>query len=149
MSFLEIATIIQTIRSAVFTGAYAWWAWGAAGAGRFDGPEGLVLLGKGLFIFIVATVVAGIILQVIAIVITIALDQESRPGDLDERDRMIERRALQHGFTFIGFGFVGAVLALWWGHGAVLGFHVMLAGFTLADFAVNTSKFVSYAAQRG
>jgi len=148
MSFLEINNLIQTIRSIIFAVTYTIWARHAADSGRFAGDAGLVLLGKALFIYIIAVVVIGVALHVLAMVVAVAVDKDARPGEMDERDRLIERRALQHGFAFIGFGFFFAVIALWRGYGAVTGFHVMLAGFTLADITGNLSKFVSYLRQR-
>ncbi len=144
MTFLEINNIVQTLRALVFAAIYVVWARGAALAGRFDGDAGLVLLGKGILVLIAATVVAGIVLHIIGMIVTIVAGQESKPGEMDERDRLIELKSFQHGFTCCGLGLLAAVIALWYGWGAIWGFHLILAGFTTADVLVNTLKFRAY-----
>jgi len=144
MTFLEINNIVQTLRALAFAAAYALWARGAVLAGRFDGEAGLILLGKGILVFIGATVLAGIVLHVIGMIVTIVAGQESRPGEMDERDRLIEQKSFEHGFTCCGLGLLAAVIALWYGWGAIWGFHLILTGFTTADVLVNTLKFRAY-----
>jgi hypothetical protein len=144
MTFLEINNIVQTLRALAFAGIYASWARGAALAGRFDGEAGLVLLGKGILVLIAATVVAGIVLHVIGMIVTIVAGQESKPGEMDERDRLIDQKSFEHGFNCCGLGLLAAVIALWYGWGAVWGFHLILAGFTAGDVLMSALKFRAY-----
>lgn len=148
MPALELAALFQAARALGLGFLYAIWARSAELAGRFDGDAGLVLLGKSLLIFIAVTVGLGMVFQIIAIIVAIVKGEESRPGDLDERDREIERRAMSKGFSAVGFGFLGLALALWYGWGAVASIHILLAGFVGADLLVNVAKFVSYWRQR-
>jgi hypothetical protein len=149
MTFPEFSTLLQTLRALVLGGLYANWARGAFEAGRFDGDAGLVLLGQALLIYIGVTIGIGIVVQVLSIIIAIARGEESRPGDLDERDLAIERRATVKGFSTVGLGFVGMAVALWYGFGAVSAIHVLFGGFVLADVMTNLAKFISYWRQRG
>ena len=149
MTFPEFSTLLQTFRALVLGGFYANWANGAVAAGRIDGEAGMVLLGKALLIYIGATVVTGIVVQVLSIIIAVARGEESRPGDLDERDLAIERRATVKGFSTVGLGFVGMAVALWYDWDAVSAIHVLFGGFVLADVVTNLAKFVSYWRQRG
>ncbi len=144
MTFLEINNIVQTLRALVFAAIYVVWARGVSSAGRFDGPEGLVLLGKGILVLIGATVVAGIVLHIIGMIVTIVAGQESKPGEMDERDRLIDQKSFEHGITCCGLGLLAAVIALWYGWGAIWGFHLILAGFTAADVLASALKFRAY-----
>ena len=147
MSFLEINNIIQTVRALIFGIGYTLWARSAALDGRFDGEAGLVLLGKSLLVFIAVTVVIGMLLHILAMIVTIIRGEETHPGEMDERDRIIEARAMTTGFSFCGIGFLAASLALWFGYGAIFAFHALLAGFVAADVLVNLQKFVTYLRQ--
>jgi flagellar biosynthesis component FlhA len=149
MSFPEFSTLLQMFRALVLGSLYVNWAHGALEAGRFDGDAGLVLMGKALLIYIALTIGVGIVVQILSIIIAIARGEESRPGDQDERDLAIERRATVKGFSTVGMGFVGMAFALWYGWGAVPAIHVLFGGFILADVVVNLAKFVSYWRQRG
>ena len=62
----------------------------------------------------------------------------------DERDKAIERRAIEVGFTVVGIGFVAMALALWQGWGAVWAINLLLGGFVASDISVNLLKFRSY-----
>jgi hypothetical protein len=135
MSWLERAPLAQAIRPLLI---YAWYlSWPA--------PETLEALGWNMLLLILATVGVGIIVQIIFVVLSTATGQEQIDGIEDERDRMIEALAMVRAFTFVGLGFLGAVLALWYGWGAVWAFNVMLAGMVACDVAVNLLKFWRYA----
>ena len=149
MSFQEVITAAQALRALLFGGAYWMWASAASAAGRLTGEGGLGLLGQALLLYCLATVVGGIALQLIAMLVAWLRGVESKPGDLDERDRAIEGRAMEKGLAVTGLGLLGAGFALWHGHGAVAAFHALLAGFIAADVLINAAKSYSYWRQRG
>lgn len=145
MSWLECATLVHALRAVLI---YSWFLNRQSGylaSGALDGPEGLMLLGWEVLLLIIVTVVAGIIIQIVAVILATATGQESIAGIEDERDRLIEARAMVRGFTFVGFGFLAAILALWQGWGAVWAFNLMLAGMVASDIVVNLLKFLRYA----
>ena len=145
MSWLERATLVQALRPIVI------WLWfldrqrDHLASGALDGPQGLTLLGWEMLLLIIVTVVAGIVIQIGAVILSTATGQETIAGIDDERDRLIEARAMVRGFTMVGFGFLGAILALWQGWGAVWAMNLMLAGMVLSDIVVNLLKFWRYA----
>jgi MFS family permease len=135
MSWLERAPLAQAIRPLLI---YAWYL-------SLPAPDTLETLGWNMLMLIVATVGIGIIVQIIFVILSTTTGQEQIEGIEDERDKMIEALAMVRAFTFVGLGFLGAVLALWYGWGAVWAFNIMLGGMVACDVAVNLLKFWRYA----
>ena len=144
MSWLEGATLVQALRAVAI---YLWylsrqrdlWA-----SGALDGPQGLTVLGWEILLLIIVTIVVGMLIQLVAVIISTATGQESCAGIEDERDRLIEARAMVKGFGMVGFGFLAAVLALWQGWGAIWAMNLLLAGMVASDILVNLVKFLRY-----
>ncbi len=114
-------------------------------AGKFDGSEGLVLLGKTGLIF-VAVGVAGVIVAIILLSITQAIvTGKSEPMELtDERDRLIERRGTQIAEIMRGIGIVSAMAALALGYAAVPVFFVIILASVFAEFFAGFAKIAMY-----
>jgi len=145
MSWLERATLVQALRAVVI---YLWFLArqrDLMASGALAGPDGLTLLGWEMLLLIIATVVVGIVIQIIATVFATVVEGESVAAIEDERDRLIEARATVKGFGVVGLGFLAAVLALWQGWGAVWAFNLLLAGMVASDILVNLLKFLRYA----
>ena len=144
MSWLERVWLAQSLRPIAVYGWYLSRHFKLAAAGAFDGPEGLKLLGWEVLLLIMVTFVAGLVLQIIFVITSVATGQETVDGIDDERDKRIDARATKHGFTMIGLGFLSMVLALWQGWGVLWAVNLMLAGMVLADVTVNLYKFCRY-----
>lgn len=145
MSWFERATAVQALRAVL---VYAWFLHrqqGHLAAGALDGEAGLRLLGWEMLLLVMVTIVFGIVIQIVATILTTATGEESIAAIEDERDRLIEARAMVRGFSLAGMGFLAAMLALWQGWGAVWAINLMLAGMVLADIVVNLLKFFHYA----
>ena len=144
MSWLERSTVLQALRAVL---VYVWYlsdVRALADSGALAGPDGLERLGWQMLQLIGVTVLAGIVVQILAVIVTTATGQEAIADMEDERDRQIEARATGTGFAMAGFGFVSGILALWQGWGAVWAFNLVLAGMVAADVAVNLLKFIRY-----
>ena len=144
MSWLERCWLAQTLRPIVVYGWYLNRHFEFAAQGAFNGPDGLKLLGWELLLLIIATIIAGIIVQAGFVITSVATGQETIDGIDDERDKQIEARAMKHGFTATGLGFLSMVLALWQGWGLLWAVNLLLAGMVLADVTVNFYKFFRY-----
>ena len=145
MSWLERATLVQALRPAML---YLWFLARQRelmASGALDGPDALTLLGWEMLLLIIATVAVGIVIQIAATLLATLVEGETVEAIDDERDRLIEARAMVKGFTIVGVGFLTAVLALWQGWGAVWGFNLVLAGMVASDVVVNLWKFLRYA----
>jgi hypothetical protein len=144
MSWLERSTLAQALRAAVIYAVFLSSMRNMAADGRLAGDPGLGRLGLAILILIGATIVAGIIVQVLAVILSTVTNDEKMTDLIDERDKAIERRAIEVGFGVVGAGFVAMALALWQGWGAVWAINLLLGGFVASDILVNLLKFRSY-----
>lgn len=144
MSWLERSTFAQALRAAVIYAVFLSYMQAMAADGQLAGDAGLSRLGLAILILIGATIVVGIIVQILAVMLA-AINGDEKMADLiDERDRAIERRAIEVGFAVVGFGFLAMALALWQGWGAIWAINLLLGGFVTSDIIVNLLKFRSY-----
>ena len=144
MSWLERSTLAQALRAAVIYAVFLSYLRNMAAGGRLAGDAGLGRLGFAILMLIGATIVAGIVVQILAVILAAATGDEKMADLIDERDKAIERRAIEVGFGVVGTGFVAMALALWQGWGAVWAINLLLAGFVASDILVNLLKFRSY-----
>ena len=144
MSWLERSTLAQALRAAVIYAIFLTYMRAMAADGRLTGDAGLGRLGLAILILIGATVVVGILVQILAVILAAITGDEKMADLIDERDKAIERRAIEIGFTVVGAGFVAMALALWQGWGAVWAINLLLGGFVASDILVNLLKFRSY-----
>ncbi len=144
MSWLERGWLVQALRALLVYGWYLTRQRELSAAGALEGQQGLVLLGWEMLLLILVTVAAGLVVHILCVILSVATGQESASGLEDERDKLIEARAMVTGFTMTGLGFMAAVLALWQGWGAVWAINLMLLGMVAADVCVNLIKFVRY-----
>jgi hypothetical protein len=145
MSWYELSWPAQALRALI---VYAWYlrrAQGHVASGAFDSAEGLKLLGWELLLLIMVTIAAGIVVQGFFAIMAVSTGQETTEmlGE-DERDKRIEARAIVHGFTMTGVGFLAMALAFWQGLGLIWAVNVMVAGMVLSDVTVNLYKFFRY-----
>ena len=144
MSWLERSTLAQALRAVAIYAVFLSYMRAMAADGRLVGEAGLNRLGLAILILIGATIVVGIIVQILAVILA-AINGDEKMADLiDERDKAIERRAIEVGFGVVGFGFLAMALALWQGWGAVWAINLLLGGFVASDILVNLLKFRSY-----
>lgn len=144
MSWLERATLAQAIRAVLV------WLWyltelrALSDQGLLVGEAGLVAMGSLMLILIAGTIGAGMLIQILFVILTFVTGQETATDLEDERSRLIEAQATVTGFGVAGFGFLAAVLALWQGWGSVWAFNLMLGGMVAADVVVNLRKFFRF-----
>jgi hypothetical protein len=144
MSWLERSTLAQALRAVAIYAVFLSYMRTMAADGRLLGEAGLNRLGLAILILIGATIAAGIIVQILAVILA-AINGDEKMADLiDERDKAIERRAIEVGFGVVGFGFLAMALALWQGWGAIWAINLLLGGFVASDILVNLLKFRSY-----
>lgn len=111
--------------------------------GVFDGDSGLVALGASVLWFIAALVGAGILTQILLVILRGILGAEIDAPE-DERARQIEYRAMNAAFTVLSIFFIGAMLALVFGHGAVAAILAIVAGFVAAGLVADIWRITLY-----
>lgn len=94
----------------------AWFVWRFAQrylAGAFDGPDGMMALGRTMLWFVAAMVVSVIALHVVGLVaIAVARGGEEPDTTMDERDRAIEWSGERVSNALSGAGFVAGLVLL-------------------------------------
>lgn len=144
MSWLERSTLAQALRATVIYAVFLSYLGRMAADGRLNADAGLTRLGLAILILIGATVVAGIVVQILAVILAAITGDEKMADLIDERDKAIERRAIEVGFGVVGTGFLAMALALWQGWGAIWSINLLIGGFIASDILVNLLKFRSY-----
>ena len=82
--------------------------------GRFDGPGASSLVGKSSFVLIGASIVVSIVVQIVFAIIHAIATRENERFTSDERDKLIELKAMQIILITFSVGFLASmgVLAL-------------------------------------
>ncbi len=101
--------------------------------GRFDGEDGARLVGQSILILIGAQIVANIIVSIIVAIIHAISTREEEPDITDERDKLIELRALRLSFLLFGGTFAGAIASLALGSTYFFAFQVMIVAGAVSD----------------
>lgn len=147
MTFVERGALLQAFRAVAVYGLFLSWMLGYRADGSLYAPGAEVLVAKSVLWLIGLTVGAGLIVQIVVSILSGVTKDENLAHLFDERDKQIERRAIEVGFGIVGAGFVAAMLALARGWPVAEGLNVLVLGFVLADVVVNVLKYRSY--QRG
>ncbi len=141
MSFQESKYLTSFATILIVTLNYAFRANARWQAGDFDGEAGLSALGASVLWFVGALVVAGIAGQ-IALSILRGMTGGEVDYRADERDRLIEHRAMNAAFLALSFAFIAAMIGLIVGQGAVHAVFTILAGFVLGGLVADIWRFV-------
>ncbi len=113
--------------------------------GRFDGPEGLILLGKTGLVLIGVSILAVIAATIVLSIVYATITGDAKPSEVvDERDRLIERRGAQISDIATGFGFIGAMVALVSGMAAVPVFFIIALSFFGGELIAGHAKLTTY-----
>jgi len=143
MSFQEGKYLTSFVTILVVTIAYARRALARWEAGDFDGDHGLAALGASVLWFIGALILAGIATQIVLSILSGIAGGDVEYGE-DERDRLIEQRAMNAAFIVLSVAFVGAMIGLVLGQGAVHAVFTILSGFILGGLVADVWRFVLY-----
>ena len=104
--------------------------------GYFDGTDGMVLTGRAILILIAVIVVAGILGQILLAIAT-AISGNKPDMDEDERDKLIDLKAMNWAFSIFGFGLLAALIALALGHPAFAVFHYIIYAMIAAGLCAD------------
>ncbi len=104
--------------------------------GYFDGTDGLILTGRAILVLIAAIVVVGILGQILLAIGT-AIAGDAPDMDEDERDKLIDLKAMNWAFSIFGFGLLGALIALALGHPAFAVFHYIIYAMIAAGLCAD------------
>jgi hypothetical protein len=149
MSYQEKKTVVSIVTGVLIMAAYCLYAFSPAHTAA--APEDLHFLARTILIFIGIGIVASIVIQIVFhILLSIAIavqkkvqDEECSDKEIektigaeiieDERDKMIELKALQVGFFFAGFGFIAAMVSLVLNYSPVVMLNIMFISFSASE----------------
>ncbi len=136
-----LATLLSTI--VVFT-VFQINVIGKYDDGWFAGPDGGELIAQAILWLIGIQIGATILIQILAtIAVAIATRQEER-DIMDERDKLIELRALRFSFVIVGIGIVGSLIAMATGSELFWVFNAIIIAMTLGDLSGNALRLRLY-----
>ncbi len=95
MSYQEKKVAVSLISALIVFALYAFYMFGMFQEGRFDGPEASSLVGKSSFVLIGASIVVSIVVQIVFAIIHAIATRENERFTSDERDKLIELKAMQ------------------------------------------------------
>lgn len=148
MSYQEKSAIAHLISTVLVIGLYGFFVFGMYQAGQFDGPDGLSLLGKAVLVMvvggIVVNIVASILVSIVAGIVQNVTSGEFEPLVTDERDRLIELKAMSFATYALGIGFVGSMGLLALGQTAFVVLNLIVISGALADILGSLVKLVLY-----
>lgn len=123
--------------------AYAWVVQGQAARGLLTGPAAGELAGRTILVMIAGVVVLNIALQVAVMAARWLAGQEIEWAE-DERDRLIELRAINLAFSLFGAGFLAALVALALGWAPALVLHLVAGAMLGAGMAADVMRLRLY-----
>ncbi len=145
MSYQEKNSFVVLISSILIYGVYYFIVSRMYFEGRFEGAEGLSLLGKSVLGLMLGGIVVIIIISILAAILHAMITGEENPSQIvDERDKMIELRALRVAYYVFGGGFVLSMVALALGWEVFLVFNLILLGCFVAGIAEALTQIILY-----
>ena len=144
MSIKEKRIIGTLISNVLIFAAYLIIIIGMYQDGRFDGDDAARLVGQSILILIGAQIIGNIIVSIAVAIIHAIATREQEPDITDERDKLIELRALRLSFLLFGMTFVGGIAALAFGSTYFVAFQVLIAAGAISDVIGNLFRLRLY-----
>ena len=144
MSMGEREAAMGLITMLIVLALFLWRISGQAEAGMFDGPDALQTWARSVLV-LVAWSIGIAILVAIGFHILYAIVTGEKPDDRrDERDRDIERRALNWAWYLLSFGLLGVIVDVALGATAFRAMNLVLALCMLSEFFKDALKIWLY-----
>ncbi len=144
MTFVEKGALLQALRALAVYALYMTWMLGYHADGTLYAAGAEVIVARSALWLIGLTVGAGLAVQIAVTILSGITKDENLAHLFDERDKHIERRAIETGFGIVGAGFLATMVALAAQWPLAVSLNLLVAAFVLADLIVNLLKFRSY-----
>lgn len=134
MTYQERQAVGNLIAGIFIFSAYFYWVSRAISGGLLDSEAAATTIGRGILVLILGGVLINIGVQILTSIVISIITREPKPSFVvDERDRMLELRAIRVSYTIIGLGFVASMFAL-----ALGVVPLVVLQFIVLSFAVGT-----------
>jgi hypothetical protein len=144
MSIQERRTLLSIASAIAIPTVYAVYSLPGLPAGDAYAPEVFRFWGQFFLVLIPVVIVAKILITILFSIIDGILTREAEPDFEDERDKLIEQRAMNGGQYVFGLGFMGAMLALVAGYTPSVMFIVLLATGIGSELFSELVRFTLY-----
>ena len=136
------ASLISTI---LVFGYYLWHVSGMFRAGEFAGAHATSLIGKSILVLIVGSIIVNIVVHILFEIFHAIITRDPEPSlVVDERDKLIELRALRISHYILGAGFVFAMGALALEQSPFMVFYLLIFSFAVSSLAENIIQLFLY-----
>ena len=113
-------------------------------AGAFDGPDALQVWARSVLILIGVSIVVAIVVTVAVHVLQAVLTGEKPEERKDERDHLIDRRALTWGWYLLSIGILGVIVDLALGASGFRAMNLVLALCFASEALKDSVRLILY-----
>jgi len=145
MTYTEKNTLVSMLTGMLVFGIYSSKMYQLYQEGRFAAADAGVLMGKSVLYMIAASIIIAIITSIIFSIVHALATGEKKPNFVvDERDKLIELKAMQFSFIVFSFGFVGSAIALVFETTPLMVIFATITSMFVASIAGDIFKLVCY-----
>lgn len=145
MSHEERNTVFQILIGVCVNTYIIWRLVYLGGNGAFDGPDGVAVWARVVLWTIVFAVIFSIIIVILGNILLAIVNRDPNPSFVvDERDNMISNSGNRITVACVCIGFMGALVAMAFGAGAIGGLTAILLSFSIGSMIGEIGKFVRY-----
>ena len=144
MSVQEKRVLVSLVSNVLVFGVFFAIILGMYHDGRFDGEDAGRVIGQAILWLIGAQILAHIVGHILFAIGSAVATGEEEPDITDERDKLIELRALRISFYLFGAAFLGVVVAMALGTSFVVAFLSINSALAIADALGNIVRLRLY-----
>lgn len=144
MPYGERETLCSLITTLIVTMLFLWRLSGQNEAGLFTSPEALQIWARSVLVLVAWSIGIAIAVAVGFHVGHTVLTGEKSDDRRDERDHLIDRRALTFAWYLLSFGILGVIVALALGATAFLAMNLILGLCALSEICKDAVKLWLY-----
>ncbi len=145
MTYTEKNTVVSMLTGMVVFGIYGSKLYQLYLEGRFEAADAGVLMGKSVLYMIAASILITILTSILFSIAHAMATGEKKPSFVvDERDKLIELKAMQFSFIVFSFGFVGSAIALVFEAAPLMVIFATITSMFAASIAGDIFKLVCY-----
>lgn len=145
MSHEERNTVFQIFIGLCVNAYIIWRLLKLAREGAFDSPDAVAVWAQTVLWIIPFVVVFGIAVMILGNILIAIANRDPKPSFVvDERDNMITSTGNRITVACIGLGFMGSLIAMAFGVGAIGGLTAILFSFSIGSMLGEIGKLVRY-----